>query len=473
MEKVIAIFDIGKTNKKLILFDQSYAVVYKEEIQLPQIADEDGEPCEDVNTLTNWMRDSMAEVMKQAKWAIRALNFSAYGASFVNLDSQGNIAGPLYSYQKPYPEALLKDFYDKYGPRIEISVITASPPMGMLNSGLLLYWLKRNKPDLFAEIQTSLHLPQYCNFVFSNEPKSEITSIGCHTYLWDFLQWDYHGWVYNEGIARLLPPIFEANQVQPITVEGSRLLMGIGMHDSSSALVPYLLASDAPFALISTGTWSITLNPFDPTPINPVALQKDCLNYISHAGDPIKASRLFLGNEYDHQQTRLMRHFHKTSNYHRGVRFDPALIARLLEDKPQQRKFLPLTMTGTGPFPDAFDQSADLNLFESYEEAYHQLMLDLVSLQGTSLDLAVGETDVQRVFVAGGFVRNEVFMNLLASRLKDKILISSSITGAAALGAALAIHSSWNAGKMNLDFLNHKVHRPVKDLDISDYQLLN
>ncbi len=52
---VIAIFDVGKTNKKLFLFDEQYNVVYEEKKQLNETTDEDGFPCEDVHQLTQWI----------------------------------------------------------------------------------------------------------------------------------------------------------------------------------------------------------------------------------------------------------------------------------------------------------------------------------------------------------------------------------------------------------------------------------
>lgn len=472
MEKVIAIFDVGKTNKKLILFDQAYHVVSETEVQLPQISDDDGDPCEDVGLLAQWLKRSLTQVIQDGRWEVVAVNCSAYGASFVNLDDRGNVIGHLYNYLKSYPVHILEGFYHQHGPSIDLSVATASPPMSMLNSGLQLYWLKKQKPWMFDRIKTSLHLPQYCGFVFSGMPKSEITSIGCHTLLWDFAHQDYHNWAKQESITRLFPPIFNTSHAQAISFDDQGLECGVGIHDSSAALVPYLLGDDEPFALISTGTWSITLNPFDDTPIDKEALKKDCLNYLSYQGESVKASRLFLGNEYDHQQERLMRYFHKSLDYHRHVRFDQTLVQKLINSDLQERKFMPQTMEGTGPLPLALNQSADLDLFGSYEEAYHQLMLDLVALQVMSFDLAVGDSPIQKVFVAGGFAYNEVFMRLLATRLNDKILISSSISRAAALGAALVIHEAWNPNPINLDFLNQQIHRPPKGLDLSGYQLI-
>jgi L-fuculokinase len=45
---VIAILDVGKTNKKLLLFDEQYRIVWERSIAFDSATDEDGEPCEDL-----------------------------------------------------------------------------------------------------------------------------------------------------------------------------------------------------------------------------------------------------------------------------------------------------------------------------------------------------------------------------------------------------------------------------------------
>ncbi|MFX7507197.1 hypothetical protein ABTJ37_23040, partial [Acinetobacter baumannii] len=55
---VIAIFDIGKTNKKLFLFDEQYQVVFETSTTLPETVDEDGDACEDIAALTAWIKDA-------------------------------------------------------------------------------------------------------------------------------------------------------------------------------------------------------------------------------------------------------------------------------------------------------------------------------------------------------------------------------------------------------------------------------
>ncbi|HEY7162890.1 MAG TPA: FGGY family carbohydrate kinase, partial [Acidobacteriota bacterium] len=97
MTPVVLIFDIGKTNKKVLLFDQQYKLLFDESIQIEETTDEDGFPCEDVNALTKWVQQKFSEVLSRKDIDVKAVNFSAYGASFVHLDEELNVATPLYN----------------------------------------------------------------------------------------------------------------------------------------------------------------------------------------------------------------------------------------------------------------------------------------------------------------------------------------------------------------------------------------
>jgi L-fuculokinase len=147
---VIAIFDIGKTNKKLFLFDEHYRVRDEMAKQLAEIPDPDGFPCEDIEALQEWMKHSLQSVLQQPHFELKAVNFSGYGASFVHLNGQGIPVSPLYNYLKPYPKALRDKFYTTYGGEENFCLTTASPALGHLNSGMQLYWLKHEHPEIFA-----------------------------------------------------------------------------------------------------------------------------------------------------------------------------------------------------------------------------------------------------------------------------------------------------------------------------------
>lgn len=437
----ILIFDIGKTNKKVLLLDESYQVIYENADQLAETEDEDGFPCEDIHKLTEWVLDSFAKVTSLYGSNISAVNCSAYGASLVHINSQGKPIAPLYNYLKPYPASLQEKLYEGYGGEENFSLNTSSPSLGSLNSGLQLYRLKMVQPGIFEKINYSLHLPQYISSLFSGNFYSDLTSIGCHTALWDFKQNNYHKWVNEESIIAKLAPIHNGSHVSHFARNQRTLLSGIGLHDSSAALLPYLQLGEAPFLLISTGTWCISLNPYNKTPLTKKELQKDCLCYLTASGKPVKASRLFAGKWHEEQVLRMAEYFHLEPQFFSTIRFDSRLMTSLKNTLLPGKLFAPVqTENQTSDF-----SSIDLDQFSSPEMAYHHFMHQLVTMQTESTNLVLKNSTVENIYVDGGFSKNELFMQLLAQNYPDKAVFGASIAQASALGAAMIIHSQWNA----------------------------
>ncbi len=98
---VIAIFDIGKTNKKLFLFNEQYQSEFERNTRFTETTDEDGDPCEHLESLRLFILDSLREVAAMKQFDLKAVNFTAYGASFVYIDASGEPLTPLYNYLKP------------------------------------------------------------------------------------------------------------------------------------------------------------------------------------------------------------------------------------------------------------------------------------------------------------------------------------------------------------------------------------
>jgi sugar (pentulose or hexulose) kinase len=315
-----------------------------------------------------------------------------------------------------------------------------------------LYRLKYEKPDLFSQIKYALHLPQYLSYLISGEAYSDITSIGCHTNLWDFTKKDYHEWVYKEGIAEKLAPIVPSDSVMPAAFPGNSYGVGAGLHDSSAALVPYLVSFNEPFILLSTGTWCISLNPFNSSPLTAEELKNDCLCYLQYEGKPVKASRLFAGYEHEQQVKRIAAHFGTDVISYRNVGYNAALIEEL-----EGRGQTGLSTVSAGLKESPFGQR-DLNAYESDILAYHQLVLDLVNLQYVSTSMVLKDTQVKRIFVDGGFSKNSVFMNLLARVFPDLEIFAAYMAQATAVGAALAIHKSWNTQPLPNDIVDLKYY---------------
>ncbi len=419
--KVTAIFDIGKTNKKFFLFDEQLNEVFREYTRFPEIPDDDGFDSDDLAAIQRWMLDTFQSVSHSGDYEIQAVNFSAYGATLVHLDQNLEPCTPLYNYTKPYPPHILKMFTEKYGPVDEWSLQTSSPSLGMLNAGLQIFWLKHEKPALFARIRHSLFLPQYFSFLFSKMITGEYTGIGCHTGIWDYNTQQLHSWFAAEGFSQLLAPINA--HAADLKVPGTDIRVGTGIHDSSAALIPYLSSNTEPFILLSTGTWSICLNPFNDLPLTKAELEHDCLCYLRRDGQPVKASRLFLGHEYNQWMKKMASEFNVDASYHKSIVYDEDLY--VAAERSQEHSFY-----GNG----------DNSRFRSFEEAYHHLMNELGDLQVQQIRRVLQGPEVRTMYLDGGFVDNRIFIRILANKLPDLKIIPSDIPLGSAVGAAMCVN---------------------------------
>jgi sugar (pentulose or hexulose) kinase len=506
MKETIAIFDIGKTNKKVLLFDKDLNMVYQKEQKFPEIKDEDNFLCDDIHLIDQWIKNTLAELSANPEYNIKAVNFSTYGATLMFIDENGNPLTPLYNYLKPMPAAITDDLYAKHGGVAEFSRKTASPAMGFLNSGLQILWLKKTRPEVYEKVKHILHFPQYCSYILSKNTVSEHTSIGCHTAMWDFDEMRYHDWLADEGISLPDPvpntktyPVADAtlntgatndhapagqsnhpgtagangptstpptannpesagtddpesspsagnnpetagaNNTKSATTtsseQNSNFVTGTGIHDSSASLAPYIIASKEKFILLSTGTWCINMNPYNYDPLTDAELQNDCLSYMSVAQKPVKSSRLFMGHMHDVNLERINEFFGVDKDHFKSVKLNKQLAKRIMG---QGLKFF-----SNGIPENYIDESVDYSQFATFEEAYHQLMMDLTTLNKLSIDMVIPkDDDIQCIYISGGFARNEIFVSHLATLYKDKKVYTSEIDNATALGAAMVVYSA-------------------------------
>jgi hypothetical protein len=434
---VTAVFDIGKTNKKFFLFDENLKEVHSTYTRLEAVPDEDGFPSEPVFPLRDWMLETFREALKSPEFEIKKLNFSGHGASFVQTDETGEPVTPLYDYLKPFPEELLNRFYSENGGKTAFCQQTSSPPLAMLNSGLQLYFLKYAKPEYFKKVRHCLHLPQYLSLIFTGEMVSDYTSIGCHTGLWDFGKMDYHDWVKREGIEALLPPILPGNFLLKTKPELGGIPCGIGVHDSSGALLPYLKQEKEPFALLSTGTWAITINPFNKTSLTESELYKDCLQFLSVTGQPIKISRLFIGEEHKVQVEEMYSHWTLPLGTYKKLKFDESLYQKVSKNPKKRIGFKYLKPADYGL--EKVD-SSDWSSFSEFTEAYYTFLHELTDIQAASIQLVLDGAPVNRLFVDGGFNANVIFLEMLRKKLPEMEIIPSDFPNGSALGAAMLVN---------------------------------
>ena len=444
MKKAIAVFDIGKTNKKFLLFGSGYEILAEEEIKFPEIEDEEGYPCDDLDSIEKWMSAVLKRTISNNDYDITALNFSTYGASLAFLDQDGKRCAPVYNYLKPMPDEIRNRFFKDYNTDGDFFRKSASPDLGMLNSGLQIHWLKYHNPVLYGKVKNILHFPQYVSYLFSKEITSEHTSIGCHTAMWDFDNSCYHSWLKHEGITLPAPvPIDTSFQTE---LYGKTVSIGIGIHDSSASLVPYLKTGDE-FILISSGTWCINMNPFNAEPLTKEELNRDCLCYLSTKQKQVKSSRLFMGHFHDANLKHLEEYFNVPPGSFRKVKPDSEKL--LLWMKGNEKVFFNSPLS-----PEGIDNCADLSRFSGFNEAYNRFMYDLTMLEIESLNLVVsGKDNSKNIYISGGFANNEIFVKLIATWFKDKNVYVSEISNSSALGAAMAL----GIFEMNIDLGLRKI----------------
>ncbi|MEE9437765.1 MAG: FGGY family carbohydrate kinase [Saprospiraceae bacterium] len=423
------IFDIGKTNKKYFLFDDEFNTIESDSLSFDEIVDDDGYPCDDIEVIKTWILEVYKGLLSKYVGKLSYVNISSYGASIVHLDKDFKIVTPLYNYIKPVDDSIFKPLYNKYKGVAEMSRMTGSPKLELLNSGFQLYWLKITKEKIYSKISYSLHLPNYLSYLFHNVLLSEYTSIGCHTAMWNFDSMKYHQWINDEKITDKFSSIVKGDSKYEIA---NNIHVGTGLHDSSAALIPYIKTRKSKFILLSTGTWSIAFNPFNNEALTTFQLTNDCLTYLSIDGAPVVASRLFLGHEHEFQITKLNAHFGVDPSIYKSIKYNANLTSQMMSDN---RSYFCLQHLGDEAFKVEYCD------FSTYEIAYHRLMLEMVKKQIFALNLILSKTDkIDELIIDGGFVNNDLYCKMLNRLLPEFKVYRSNLKSGAAIGAALCIN---------------------------------
>ncbi|WP_158974007.1 FGGY family carbohydrate kinase [Cellulophaga sp. L1A9] len=431
MKKVIAVFDIGKTNKKLFLFDNKYNVVYTNSIRFTECVDDDGYPCDDIEAIENWIQNKIKTIQEKNEFQIKAINFTTHGATLVYLDEDGNRITPLYNYLKPI-EIDFTSFYEANGGIEEFSRKTASPAYGMLNSGLQMYWLKQIKPHYWSKVKTILHYPQYLSYLFSNKITADFTSVGAHTAIWDFDTMQYHKWLEKENI--ILPEPKPSKNAALANVNGQEIAIGKGLHDSSSSIIPLLENkenSDNEFVLLSTGTWIICMNPFSKETLTAGQLNNDCLCFMTPDKKQIKSSMQFLGRIHEVNAIALSEYYDVEKSHFLELTLNKELCSDILSKN--KHLFFPSDI--------AEDFKGDLNQiknFENYDSAYYQLIFEIAQRVHEGIKCILdSKNNLKDVYISGGFNRNDIFVEYLKQLMPEQNIQFPEGKNASALGAAL------------------------------------
>ncbi len=413
----VAVIDIGKTNAKVAMVDLDTLseTAVRKTPNRPLLGNLYRH--HDVETIWTFVLESLQALGREQR--IDAISVTTHGATAALIDAQGELALPVLDYEDDGPDGLRKP-YDAVRPQFEE---TGSPtlPLG-LNLGAQLFWQNETYPEAFAKVSHVLAYPQYWSWRLTGVAASEVTSLGCHTDLWNPHSRDFSTLVDRMGWRNLFPPIRAAGErlgfvrsaiAERIGVDPSTPVF-CGIHDSNASLLPHLLQRKAPFSVVSTGTWVIAMaiggRAIDLDPA------RDTLVNVNALGDPVRSARFMGGREFE-----------LLSDGANAVA-DDAAIRSVLDNRIM---LLPSVQQGSGPFPFAHSRWVGK---PSKEERAIAISFYLAMMTATCLDLigADGATVIE-----GPFALNVQYCGMLQAATGRSVLPQAAQATGTSIGAAM------------------------------------
>jgi L-fuculokinase len=446
-QDLIAVLDVGKTNAKLILVDAHTGEVAQcrekgfEAIQQS--------PVRRLNVfgIERWLLSSLKDAAE--KEHIHALVPVAHGAAAVLVSASGEvIAAP------DYEDPLFNTVSESYRSQRDPFEVTLSPflPLG-LNLGRQLYYLREQHPTLLDSCSRILLYPQYWAWRLSNVMATEMTSLGCHSDLWQPRAARFSGLTRAQGWDALLPPLRAASDVLGTISPEVAQFTGLdrtcrvlcGIHDSNASYLCYRASHrpGEPFVVVSSGTWTVIMA--HGADLARLRENRDMLANVDALGTPVATARFMGGREYEAIAGNSSTPQQPTLESVRGVLDKNALA-------------LPSFAIAGGPFAnrkaellnaDQLNSSERSALATLYCALQTDLLLDLLGATGT-------------VLVDGPLAANPLFGALLAAfRPGSRVLIGDNRAGPTQCARLLCGHTP----SLHL----HEI-RPLSCAGLADYR---
>ena len=422
MNGCVAVFDIGKTNIKLVVFDRGGAILAERSAPNAPLAPDATWPYLRLDTGRAWAFLIGALKDLGAHFSIEAISIAAHGAAGVLVTDEGE-ALPAVDYEFDGYGALAAE-YDKVRPRFE-ETLSPNLPRG-LNLGKQVFYLERRFPAQFAAARAFLGYPQYWSWRLSGVPATEFTSVGSHTDLWRPKEGRLSSMVDKLGWRRLFPPMRKAwdtlGTLKPEVAAATGLPPNVrvvcGAHDSNASLVPHLMSRRDPFTVISTGTWVIIMAVGGKSRLDPEA---DMLANVDVRGVPVPTARFMGGREF-------------------------AVLAGDAPADADEADVAGVVASGVMALPAFTDQGGPFGArkgrIEGGTPATPQARTALATLYAALVSAHVLERleAPGDLIVEGGFTRSPAFAAVLAGLMPGRRVVIAPAAAGAAAGAAMLAH---------------------------------
>ncbi|MGE4610464.1 MAG: FGGY family carbohydrate kinase [Paracoccaceae bacterium] len=411
--KNVAVIDIGKTNAKLaVVGTENWTEIAVRKIS-NAVLDDGPYPHFDTDKIWNFLLNSLREV--HTLHGVDAISITTHGAAVALLDQSGQLAFPVLDYEYTGVDSSREE-YDRIRPDFSE---TGSPSLaGGLNIGAQIYWLETQFPSKFSEVQTILMYPQYWAFRLSGVAANEVTSLGCHTDLWQPGSGSYSDIVRKRGWLEKMAPLRSAFECLGPLVPSIAEETGLpnhtpvycGIHDSNASLLPYVLRSERPLSVVSSGTWVIVMTlGASVEGLNPAM---DTLVNVDALGSPVPTVRFMGGRDFEEllgSKSTEPTPEEIESALSSGVRVLPASH----EQKPRW-----------SANADALSKGEKTTLVSVFLAEETAARLNLIRAQGT-------------IYVEGPFCKNGVFTSQLAALTNRSVKYDHSSSTGTAVGTAM------------------------------------
>jgi sugar (pentulose or hexulose) kinase len=416
----VAVFDVGKTNAKLIVFDRDGGVVAQRSQPNAPLPPDEKWPYLRLDTARAW--EFLLAALKDvgAEHPIEAISVSTHGAAGVMVGESDFVLPPM-DYEFDGFAAVDAD-YDAARPPFEE---TLSPfNVRGLNLGRQIFYLERTFPKAFAEARAFLGYPQYWSWRLSGVMATEVTLLGAHTDLWRPREGRLSSLVEKQGWTRLFSPLRRAwetlGPLKPEIAAATGLSPSVrvvcGAHDSNASLVPYLVSRADPFTVVSTGTWVIMMAVGGKGALDPKA---DMLANVDIMGRPVPTARLMGGREF-------------------------AVLAGEAPAEARESDIAALVASGVMAMPAFTDQGGPYAGRKGWIEGEppttppsRAALATVYSALMTAYVLGLLEAPGD-IIVEGGFNRSPAFSGVLAALMAGRRVLVAPASGAAEGAAMLA-----------------------------------
>ena len=419
----IAVIDIGKTNAKVVLVDGQTLQEIAVETTPNRVITSAPYPHFDVDGIWSFILASLTNF--QSRFGVFAISITAHGACGALLDDKGNLAAPILDYEYKGIEETAAE-YERVRPAFEE---TGSPRLaGGLNLGAQIYWQFRTFPEVGKHTANIVMYPQYWAHRLTGVVANEVSSLGCHTDLWNPNTNDFSSMVEALGWRQKFAPVKPASNVLGPVLKNIAAQTGLptntpvycGIHDSNASLYPYLLSQSEPFSVVSTGTWVIVMSVGGADVV--LDEERDTLINVNALGNKVPSARFMGGREFE-----LLRGG-------RGYEFNPDDLHSVLKDAVM---LFPSVESSSGPFAGrqmhwTHDPSS---LSEGEHAVAASFYLALMTL--TCLELVGAQGNI---FVEGSFCSNQAYLSMLQAMV-DSPVSNAEGTGTSQ-GAALLVVGS-------------------------------